>query len=360
MDYTIEHIIDHAVKMNASDIHIVTDEPIVLRVHGELMVYTSQKATSEYTSTLLKRLCRSERNLTNYEKNMDVDFSTQINSTRIRVNAHREKKGHAFSIRIVSSKIPTIDSLGLPQAVKTFSDLKKGLVLVTGPTGSGKSTTQAAIIRHICETRKAHIITIEDPIEYDFDNIEKQPGTIIEQREVGIHTPNFNYALKHALRQDPDVLLIGEIRDYETISTALTAAETGHLVITTLHTQDASQSIDRMIDSFPSNQQQQVRSQLSMCLEAICSQRLFTNLDKSGSAVAMEILIAIPAVRNLIRTMKTHEIYSMIEINKKYGMQTFESSMLQLIASGKICETDARPYLSQTQSIREHDEAIQE
>ena len=263
----------------------------------------------------------------------EIDFSYSLSGYgRFRVNAFRQRGTIAIVLRLVADKVPTLEDLKHPEIMKTLSLKPRGLVLVTGPTGSGKSTTLAAMINLINQTEAAHIITMEDPIEY----LHRHNKSIVNQREVNTDSISFANALRAALREDPDVILVGEMRDAETVSTAITAAETGHLVFATLHTSDAAQTIDRIIDTFPPHQQQQVKSQLSMILQGIISQQLLPLKDGSGRIAALEILVATPAIRNLIREGKTHQILSSVQTGAKYGMQTMDMALRDLVQKNLV------------------------
>jgi twitching motility protein PilT len=271
----------------------------------------------------------------------EIDFSYGIPGvSRYRVNVYRQRGCCSIAARIVPDAVPALADLGLPEVVKTFAEKPHGLVLVTGPTGSGKSTTLAALIDHINRTQRKHVITLEDPIEY----LHRHRLSIIDQREVGLDTRSFAQALRAALRQDPDVILVGEMRDLETVSTALTAAETGHLVFATLHTTDAVQTIDRIIDVFPPEQQGQVRLQLSMVLQGVIAQRLYRTLDGKGRVAAVEVCVNTPAIANLIRTEKTHQIRSAMQTGRVHGMQTMESHLKELVAARKLPESVLRQW----------------
>jgi twitching motility protein PilT len=268
-----------------------------------------------------------------FENELELDTSYALPGRgRFRVNVFLQRDSVGCVMRAIPYEIVDFDSLGIPPAVKPWAYMPRGLVLVTGPTGSGKSTTLASLIDIVNRERSVHIMTVEDPIEF----LHTHKRSLINQREVGEDTHSFAEALKHVLRQDPDVILVGEMRDLETISTALTAAETGHLVFATLHTQDAPQSIDRVIDVFPAHQQQQVRVQLAAALQGICTQQLLPTIDGEGRAVSCEVMVATPAIRNLIREGKTHQIYSMLQAGGKYGMVTMDMSLAQLVRSHRI------------------------
>jgi twitching motility protein PilT len=284
-----------------------------------------------------------------FENELELDTSyTLPGKSRFRMNLFLQRDSVGCVMRVIPYEIADFDKLGIPPAVKAWANLPRGLVLVTGPTGSGKSTTLASIVDIINRERSVHIMTVEDPIEF----LHQHKRAIVNQREVGEDTHSFASALKHVLRQDPDVILVGEMRDLETISTALTAAETGHLVFATLHTQDAPQSIDRIIDVFPSHQQQQVRVQLASSLQGICTQQLLPTPDGRGRVAACEVLVATPAIRNLIREAKTHQIYSMLQAGGKYGMVTMDMSLAKLAMTHKISLDVAREYCANDEDLR--------
>ncbi|MCX5751658.1 MAG: type IV pilus twitching motility protein PilT [Candidatus Saganbacteria bacterium] len=334
----LNEILTKAVKMNASDIVITVNAPITLRIYTEEVPFEGEKPLSEkeVEELLLPIINKSQKEV--LEKERDLDFAYVIpNLCRFRVNLHYEKTFLAAAFRPIHFKIPTREELDLPKVIEEMALLPRGMVLLTGPTGSGKSTTQACMIDIINKKLRKHIITIEDPIEYSHKNIQ----SIIEQREVGEDTPTFDSALKHVLRQNPDVILIGEMRDLETIQTAITAAETGHLVISTLHTNNSVQAIDRMIDVFPGNQQSQIRTQLSLSLQGILAQQLLPKQDGSGSIAAVEILKVNPAVRNLIRKQQLHEVQSVMELGQKEGMQLMDQALKTLVQKGVISREDA-------------------
>jgi twitching motility protein PilT len=333
----IKKLLMQVVEEKASDLHLIADSSPVLRINGMLNAISRSPLPPEEVQALIYSMLNEEQ-IKHFEKNKELDFGYPLgNLARFRVNVHIERGNPAAALRLIPSKIPSLVELGLPTIVEQFAMEPRGLVLVTGPTGSGKSTTQACMLDIINHKLAKHIITVEDPIEYTHHNKK----SLIEQREVGNDTLSFNNALKHVLRQDPDIILIGEMRDLETIQTAITAAETGHLVISTLHTGDSTQSIDRMIDVFPPHQQNQVRQQLSLTLVGVISQQLLTKKDKSGLVPAIEILRVTTAVRNLIRKAQTHEIPSMIEIGKQFGMQAMDSSLKQLYVNRLISLEDA-------------------
>jgi len=324
----MDKILRAAVEMGASDIHITVGKPAVVRVGGQMRLI---ERCPELTSDLTKRLIYgilSPQQQEQFERELELDCSYQIPGLcRFRVNVLRQKGVVEAVLRVIPSKIPSAEEIGLSDAIIRFGGLPRGLVLVTGPTGSGKSTTLAAIIEWINVNRREHIITIEDPIEFVYE----QKNCVIRQREVASDTHDFNRALKHVLRQDPDIILVGELRDLETISLAITAAETGHLVFGTLHTQDAPQTIDRITDVFPPHQQTQVRVQLSSALQGVVCQQLLPRADGKGRVAAREVMCVTPAIANLIREGKTHQIYSAIDMGSKFGMVSMDASLLDLV-----------------------------
>jgi twitching motility protein PilT len=331
-------ILTLAVDRGSSDIHIVIGSPPMARIRGDIEPLSEFPIiTPDESKRLIYSILQNEQKC-RFEENYELDCSIQIEKVaRFRVNIFLQKYGVEAVFRVIPSQIPKPEEIGLTPEIVNLTDLPRGLVLVTGPTGSGKSTTLACLIELINQKYKKHILTIEDPIEFLYEN----KNSIIRQREVGTHTKSFATALKYALRQDPDVILIGEMRDLETISAALTIAETGHLVFATLHTQDAAQTVDRIIDVFPSHQQQQVRIQLSGTLKAVISQVLLPRRDTFGRVAAREIMIVTPAIANLIRESKTHQIYTAIETGAKYGMITLDRSLIELVRKGMVSLEDA-------------------
>ncbi len=329
----LDHILTDAVQKDASDVHITTFLPPIFRINGSLRrAEDYPQLVSEKINDLLLTLLDEDKKKM-LEKEKELDFSYSIPKIgRFRVNYFYQRGSLSGAFRIISSNILTVEDLGLPAQIKEFASYPRGLVLVTGPTGSGKSTTLAAIIDLINKTRNENIITIEDPIEY----LHSHNKSIVSQREVGMDTNSFARALKYVLRQDPDIILVGEMRDLETISSALTAAETGHLVFSTLHTQDAAQTLDRIIDIFPPHQQQQVRVQLAGTLKAVLVQQLLPTVDNKGRIPAVELMFSTTAIRNLIREMKSHQIYSAIQSGGKRGMITMDMSLANLYREGKI------------------------
>lgn len=333
----MESLLRVAVERNASDIHITVGVPPVFRINGSLVHYESPTLFPSDTMAFLDEITNPEQRQ-KLAINGEVDFSFAIQGlSRFRVNAFHQRGSLAIAIRVVNEQVPTLDKLGHPEILKTFARQHRGLVLVTGPTGSGKSTTLAAMLKLINEERSCHIITLEDPIEY----LHKHNKSIVNQREIHSDSHSFANALRAALREDPDVILVGEMRDIETIGIAVTAAETGHLVFATLHTGDAAQTIDRIIDVFPPHQQQQIRIQLSLTLQGIICQQLLPRLDGNGRVVALEILTVNPAVRNLIREGKSHQLVSVIQTGARFGMQSMDMSLKDLYRRGIISYEDA-------------------
>lgn len=324
-------------EQGASDLHMVSGQQPVLRIHGELERVKYKVLDGEELKEMLYEIAPEEK-VKVFEETGDVDFGYEIPGlARYRANFFMQKYGIGAVFREIPSEILTADQLGLPPIFKKIAELNKGLVLVTGPTGSGKSTTLAAIIDHANKTRKDHILTVEDPIEF----VHKSQGCVVNHREVGTHTKSFSAALRGALREDPDIILVGEMRDLETISLALEAASTGHLVFGTLHTQSAAKTVDRVIDVFPANQQAQIRTTLSETLKAVIAQNLFKRIDKKGRCAALEILICIPAVGNLIRESKTFQIPSTIQTGKKFGMQSLDDAIMDILQKGWISAEEA-------------------
>lgn len=325
-------LLREAVNLNASDVHVTVGSSPIARVKDKFVNLDNQILTPEITEEMVKQIA-GKNIFEKVKNNGDIDFSVSLETgERFRVNAYRQKCSYAIAIRILKAEIPTFDQLGLPDIIKDFTKKHKGLVLVTGPTGSGKSTTLASMINIINETQQKHIITLEDPIEY----VHKHNKSIINQREVGTDTKNFNIALRAVLRQDPDVVLIGEMRDPETVAIALTAAETGHLVFSTLHTIGAAKTIDRIVDMFEPSQQQQIKTQLSTVCEGVISQQLMTTSDEQSRIVALEIMMANPAIKNLIREGKTYQIQNVIQTSTKQGMKTMDQDLIDLYKKGKI------------------------
>jgi twitching motility protein PilT len=332
-DLHINDLLDLVIQWGGSDLHLTSGSPPVIRVHGDLRPVNELPILngSQIRQMVFSVLTQKQRE--KFENELELDTSYALPGRgRFRVNVFLQRDSVGCVMRAIPYEIVDFERLGIAPAVQTWSHLPRGLVLVTGPTGSGKSTTLASLIDIVNRERSVHIMTVEDPIEF----LHTHKRSLINQREVGEDTHSFANALKHVLRQDPDVILVGEMRDLETISTALTAAETGHLVFATLHTQDAPQSIDRVIDVFPAHQQQQVRVQLAAALQGICTQQLVPTVDGQGRAVACEVMVATPAIRNLIREGKTHQVYSMLQAGGRYGMVTMDMSLAQLVRAGRI------------------------
>ncbi len=334
----ITAVLDRAAKEGASDVVLSAGVPPVLYVDGRLHRLGDVPLAAEDTQRMLYAILQSDQ-VAIFERERELDFSfTYNNELRFRGNAFWQRGTVGAAFRLVPNEIPDFETLGLPHAVRSFADEQQGLVLCTGPTGSGKSTTLASMIEHINQTRSAHIITVEDPIEF----VHTHKKAVIEQREVGSDTKNFAIAVRHVLRQAPHIILVGEMRDLETIRAVLTAAETGHLVLATLHTNDAPQSVDRIIDVFPPYQQTQVRIQLSMVLLGIVSQRLLPTAKGDGRILACEVMRNVPGIANLIREGKTAQIHGLIETHARMGMHTMDAYVKQLYTKGLISEEVAR------------------
>ncbi|MEB3245476.1 MAG: type IV pilus twitching motility protein PilT [Vampirovibrionales bacterium] len=346
----LEELLSLVIEQRASDLHMSVGLPPVIRVDGKLMRTDHPPLSKEECTRLIFSMLSSEQRRV-LEQQWEIDFSYGVTGLgRFRVNVYKEQGLFAAALRTIRSEVPTIEAMGLPPIVTEISERPRGLVLVTGPTGSGKSTTLAAMINYINSNRAEHILTIEDPIEF----VHTSKRSVIHQRELGQDTRSFEAALKSALREDPDVILVGEMRDLETIRLALTAAETGHLVMGTLHTSSAMQTVDRIVDVFPPEQQQQIRVQLSNSLVAVFSQTLLPMLsgikEKSGRVMAQEIMIVTSAIANLIREGKTAQMYSAIQTGAQYQMQTLETALRDLYHQGKITLEDA---MSKTSRIEE-------
>lgn len=333
---TLNELLEKTAKENASDLHLTVGISPTIRVNGQLTGIGDKKLTAVDTLTYVKELLGDRYD--EYEKKGEMDTSLSLPGIgRFRVNAYKQRGSDAVAIRVVALKIPTLNEIKMPSVVKELTKKQRGLVLVTGPTGSGKSTTLAAMINEINTTRAAHIITLEDPVEY----LHKHNRSIINQREIGKDTLSYQDALKAVLREDPDVILVGEMRDLETISIAITAAETGHLVLSTLHTIGAAKTIDRIIDVFPPYQQQQIKIQLAAVLQGIISQQLIPRDDEKGRVAALEVMVVNSAIQNLIREGKTHQIQSSIQTGSKYGMKTMDMSLVELYKQGLISYENA-------------------
>lgn len=346
---TIDELLLEAVNLGASDLHITVGLPPMVRVMGILKPLAGRPKLLPADSAEMVLAMMNPKVRETFDTLGEVDFSYGMPKVaRFRVNAYTQRGSIGAAARVIPTKIRSLDELGLPAVVRTFADKPRGMVLVTGPTGSGKSTTLASLIDIINNERQCHIITLEDPIEY----LHKHNKSMINQREVGSDTKSFAAALRSALREDPDVILVGEMRDLETTSIALTAAETGHLVFATLHTNDTVQTVDRVIDQFPPHQQQQVRIQLASVLQGVASQTLMPRADGTGRVIAVEILVATPAVRNLIREGKTHQIYSVLQTGAKFGMQSLDMALRDMVARGLITRDEALVHASDPEEFR--------
>lgn len=348
----IEDLLTELVKRRGSDLHVSNALPPVMRIDGQLVRYESEPFTPDEVENLLFPMLTNDQRR-KLEQEWELDFSYGVDGIgRFRVNIYKDKGNYAAAFRTITSSAPQLEDLGMPDVVKQMSEKPRGLVLVTGPTGSGKSTTLAAMIDYINRTRAEHILTIEDPVEF----VHTSKKSIIHQRELGADTRSFANALKSALREDPDIILVGEMRDHETISLALTAAETGHLVFGTLHTSSASQTIDRIIDVFPQGQQQQIRVQLANSLVAVFSQTLLQKLQpdgtKKGRVMAQEIMVVNSAIANLIREAKAAQIYSMIQTNQGMGMQTLEMALARLYLNKQVTLEDALSKTSRPDELK--------
>ncbi len=331
------NLFEHTIENKASDLHIVVGSPPMMRINGELQIFGEQNLVPNDVVDLIKQFLNEEQ-FQELERLGELDTSfSRPGLGRFRVNIYRQRGSYSIALRVLALSIPTIEDLKLPSLVKDLAMKPRGLVLVTGPTGSGKSTTLAAMVDYINKNKRCHILTLEDPIEY----LHRHQKSLVNQREMGNDSINFANALRAALRQDPDVILVGEMRDVESIAIALTAAETGHLVLSTLHTVGAVKTMDRIIDVFPTHQQQQVRIQLSTVMEGIISQQLLTKADESGRVGAFETMVSTPAIRNLIREGKTFQIQSLIQTGGKFGMKTMDSALAELCINGKITSEEA-------------------
>lgn len=344
---TIKELLTAARQLGASDVHVSVGIPPRCRINGELVTLNADRILPADAKVLVEEMIPG-RQIERFNKDGEVDFSYAVKGVgRFRVNVFKQRGTMSFVIRLVNTEIPSPDKLGLSDPVVDLTLKKRGLILVTGPTGSGKSTTLASLINIINKSYKKHIITLEDPIEYLHSHAE----SIVNQREIGIDTQSYAAALRAALREDPDVILVGEMRDLDTIATAVTAAETGHLVLSTLHTIGAVATIDRIIDVFPMEQQGQIRLQLATLLEAIISQQLLPTADKNGRVAAFEIMFANSAIRNLIREGKSHQITSIIQTSKQSGMITMDDALLELYQKRKITKEDALMFAQDKNSL---------
>lgn len=328
----IFNLLEIAVELGASDLHITVDSPPIARIKGSFVRLIESNLTEQDTEIMAREIT-DQKKFKTLENQGEVDLSVSLPSgDRFRVNAYKQRGKYAIAIRTITSQIPSFKALGLPDVIATFAEKHKGLILVTGPTGSGKSTTLASLIDIINSTQERHIITLEDPIEY----VHHHKKGIVNQREVGSDTESFHAALRATLRQDPDVILVGEMRDPETVSIALTAAETGHLVFSTLHTVGSAKTIDRIVDMFPATQQQQIRTQLSTVCEGVISQQLIQTIDGRNRVAALEVMISTSAIKNLIRENKTYQIQNIIQTSSKLGMQSMDQELVNLYRKGSI------------------------
>jgi twitching motility protein PilT len=337
----VSELLIFAVENQASDVHLSAGEPPMVRIHGEMRKLEAPQLDGETVHRMIYDILSDDQRKT-FEEFLELDFSLALGDYgRFRVNVFKQNRGDAAAFRPIPNKIPGFEELGLPKVLMNVARLEKGLVLVTGPTGSGKSTTLAAMVDLINSEMKGHVITIEDPIEF----VYRSNACLVNQRELGPHTKSFANALRAALREDPDVILVGEMRDLDTISLALTAAETGHLVFATLHTSGAPKTIDRVIDVFPAAQQNQVRAMLSESIQAIITQALFKRRDNKGRVAAFEIMLANPAIRNLIRENKIAQMLSIMQTSKALGMITMEAAVKELLARNLVTLEEVSFYL---------------
>jgi twitching motility protein PilT len=348
MEFDFADVLIQVMERNASDLHLTAGAPPMIRYHGKLHALDFPRLTPQLCREVIYSILTNEQRQ-RLETDWQIDFAYSIpGRARFRVNAYFQRASISAAFRLIPHEMPALKDLGLPKVLQDFTNKPRGFVLVTGPTGSGKSTTLAAMLDLINDTRHEHILTIEDPIEF----LHKHKKCIVNQRELGGDAQSFGLGLKAALREDPDVILVGEMRDLDTISTALTAAETGHLVFATLHTQDTAQTIDRIVDVFPPQQQHQVRVQLSVALQGIVTQQLLPKADGQGRAVATEVLVPTPAVRNLIREGKTHQIYSALQTGGAHGMQTMDASLVELVRNHMISRELAEQRSSTPEELR--------
>src|SRR5215210_7933102 len=348
MEFDFAEVLLQVMERNASDLHLTAGSPPMIRHHGRLHALDYPHLTSQLTREVVYSILTNDQRQ-RLETDWQIDLAYSIpGRARFRVNAYFQRASISAALRLIPTSMPKLQSLGLPPVLEEFTKKPRGFVLVTGPTASGKSTTLAAMLDLINDERAEHILTIEDPIEF----LHRHKKCIVNQRELGADAQSFGLGLKAALRQDPDVILVGEMRDLETISTALTAAETGHLVFATLHTQDTAQTVDRIVDVFPPEQQQQVRVQLSVALQGIVTQQLLPTADGKGRTVGVEILVPTPAVRNLIREGKTHQIYSALQTGGSHGMQTMDAALVELMRAGKISRELAEARSASPEELR--------
>jgi twitching motility protein PilT len=348
MNFDFTDVLLEVVESRASDLHITAASPPMVRERGQLRALDYPKMTPQDTREIVYGILSNDQRQ-RLETDWQIDLAYSVpGKVRFRVNAYFQRDSIGAAFRLIPDEMPALDDLGLPAVLREFTKKPRGFVLVTGPTGSGKSTTLAAMLDVINQERREHVMTIEDPIEF----LHRHKNCIVNQRELGGDAKSFALALKAALRQDPDVILVGEMRDLETISTALTAAETGHLVFATLHTQDTAQTVDRIVDVFPPSQQHQVRVQLSVALQGIVTQQLLPTADGKGRVAGAEILVPTPAVRNLIREGKTHQIYSVLQTGATHGMQTMDAALVDLVRRQKITRELAEARSSAPEELR--------
>ncbi len=345
--YFLKELLVNTIEMGASDLHLTVGVPPTVRKNGKLVQIGKENLLPNDIEKFAKEILESK-----YDEYLEIgeyDISYSLTGVgRFRVNVFKQRNSDAIAIRVIALKIPTLEELRYPTVLKEIANKQRGLILVTGPTGSGKSTTLAAMINEINSSRQGHIITLEDPIEY----LHKHKSCIINQREIGKDSKSYQSALKAILREDPDVILVGEMRDLETISIAITAAETGHLVLSTLHTIGAAKTIDRIIDVFPPYQQQQVKVQLSSVLQAVVSQQLIEKSDGSGRTAALEVMVTTPGIQNLIREGKTHQIESAVQTGSKYGMKTMDMALADLYKRGEISSESAISYSVDRETLK--------
>ncbi len=343
----IDALLEYVVRTKASDLHLTAGIPPTIRKHGQL-IYVGEERVNVQTLQQYAKEILTEEQYKDLVEEGELDTSYSIEGIgRFRLNVYKQRGTFAFAFRVIGMKIPSIDELGLPPIIDDFTKKTRGLVLITGPTGSGKSTTLAAMINKINQEKACHIITLEDPIEF----LHRHGKSMINQREIGRDSKSYSNALRSALREDPDVILVGEMRDLESISIALTAAETGHLVLSTLHTIGAAKTIDRIIDAFPPHQQQQIRVQLSTVLIGVVSQQLIERKDQEGRALALEIMITNPAIRNLIRENKVFQINSVMQTSNKYGMSTMDANLVSLYKQGIISYDDCTSHSTDIDNV---------
>jgi twitching motility protein PilT len=348
MNFDFTDVLLEVIESEASDLHLTAGSQPMVRERGQLRALDYPKLTPQHTREIVYGILSNDQRQ-RLETDWQIDLAYSVpGKVRFRVNAYFQRASVGAAFRLIPEDMPALDELGLPPVLRDFTKKPRGFVLVTGPTGSGKSTTLAAMLDLINQERREHVMTIEDPIEF----LHHHKGCIVNQRELGGDAKSFALALKAALRQDPDVILVGEMRDLETISTALTAAETGHLVFATLHTQDTAQTVDRIVDVFPPAQQHQVRVQLSVALQGIVTQQLLPTADGQGRVCAAEVLVPTPAVRNLIREGKTHQIYSVLQTGATHGMQTMDASLADLVRRQRITRELAEARSSSPEELR--------